>query len=156
VLGSNFKEVTETSVRVFWWSKYSHYGISNLEAHQPLRNLLLQLCNNDVKGPVLSSISMPANVEVPDIADVSNPIIAISQQPPSCRCYNYSVEQCNYALHNHAQVNNAPSTLSQDYWNFNDSDHDEVSLINGNDHSNKRTAIKRRTNIFEKLNPVFK
>jgi hypothetical protein len=53
-------------------------------------------------------------------------------------------------------VNNAPSTLSQDYCNYNDSDPDEVSLINGNDHSNKRTAGKRRTNVFEKLNPVFK
>jgi hypothetical protein len=105
---------------VFWWSKYSHYGISNLEAHQPLHNLLLQLCNNDVKGPVLSSISMPANVEVSDIADVSNHIIAISQQPPSGRCYNYSVEQCNSALLNCVQqVNDTPSTLSQDYWIFN-------------------------------------
>jgi hypothetical protein len=64
---------------VFWWSKYSHYGISNLEAHQPLHNLLLQLCDNDVKGPVLSSISMPANVEVSYIADVSNPIIGSNQ-----------------------------------------------------------------------------
>jgi hypothetical protein len=51
--------------------------------------------------------------------------------------------------------NNAPSTLSQDYWNFNEnSDSDEPDQIAPGSQCHKRTA--KRTNIYEKLNPIFK
>jgi ribosomal protein L16 Arg81 hydroxylase len=50
-------------------------------------------------------------------------------------------------------VNDAPSTLSQDYWNFNDDDDGENSTDNLCA-VNKHRA--RKTNVFEKLNPVFK
>jgi hypothetical protein len=76
VLGNNFQGVTETSVRVFWWSKYSHYGVSNLEEHRPLLNLLLRLRDNDVDGPVLPLANLPANIDWAD--DVANPIVSMS------------------------------------------------------------------------------
>jgi hypothetical protein len=151
VLGNNFQGVTETSVRVFWWSKYSHYGVSNLEEHRPLLNLLLRLRDNDVDGPVLPLANLPANIDWAD--DVANPIVSMSRHPLSDCCCNYSSQQCNSALHDHLQVNDAPSTLSQDYWNFNDDDDGENSTDNLCA-VNKHRA--RKTNVFEKLNPVFK
>jgi hypothetical protein len=151
VLGKNsFQGVTETSIRVFWWSKYSHYGVLNLGEHQSLLNSLLttRLCDNDVHGPVLPSNStMPANIDWHD--NTSNPtIVATSRQPITSCCYNYSSEQCVSALQDRALVNDASSTLSQDYWNFNNDGDDSIILA---DHSiNNQKA--RRTNVFEKLN----
>jgi hypothetical protein len=117
-----------------------------------MRNLLLQLRDNDVA--MLPQISMPKNVQWEDGG--INHILAASRQPLIGRCRNYTAEQCMFALQDRASVNNAPSTLSQDYWNFNEND------LSENDHDSmgggggtKRFVTETR-NVFEKLNPVFK
>jgi hypothetical protein len=48
VYGDSFKGLTVESVRVFWWSRYSHYGTSSLEQHKSMLDLLFQLRDNDV------------------------------------------------------------------------------------------------------------
>jgi hypothetical protein len=120
-----------------------------------MRNLLLQLRDNDVHGPVLPQISMPKNVQWEDGG--INHILAASRQPLICRCRNYSAEQCMFALEDRASVNNAPSTLSQDYWNFNENDlrENDHGSMGGGRGGTKRRARETR-NVFEKLNPVFK
>jgi hypothetical protein len=65
VYGNFFQGVTKTSVRVFWWSKYSHYGVSNLAEHQTMLNLLLKLRDNDVRGPGSDPYRCSANKSSP-------------------------------------------------------------------------------------------
>jgi hypothetical protein len=67
------------------------------------------------------------------------------------RCRNFSVHQCNSAILDRALENNAPSTLSQDYRNFNESEVDEQICVGG---QQKHKLTERK--VFEKLNPVFK
>jgi hypothetical protein len=118
-------------------------------------DLLLQLRDNNVCGPVLPAIELPMNTDVDD--ENPDPIIEMSRWPLSSRCCNYSLQQCSSALDDQTMLeNNAPSMLSQDYWYFNEtSDEDATNQIApGSQFHKKRTA--KRTNIYEKLNPIFK
>jgi hypothetical protein len=120
-------------------------------------NLLLKLRDNDVRGPVIPTAALPTNLARDN--DATGPVMEMSQKPLAERCCNYSSQQCYSAVNDRVSANNAPSILSQDFWNFNESGDDYMEDPEGDTCSvrrGKRTLTRNQRNVFEKLNPVFK
>jgi hypothetical protein len=105
---------------------------------------------------VIPTAALPTNLAQDNYA--TGPVMEMSRKPLSERCCNYSSLQCYSAVNDRASANNAPSTLSQDFWNFNKSGDDDMDEDQEGDtcsvQCGKRTLNKR--NVFEKHNPVFK
>jgi hypothetical protein len=112
-------------------------------------NLLLQLRDNDVCGPVVPANVLPTIFS--PVNDINDPFLELSKKSLADRCRNFSVHQCNNsAIQDRALENNAPSTLSQDYWNFNESEDDEQICVGG---QQKRKLTERK--VFEKTTPCL-
>jgi hypothetical protein len=99
---------------------YSHFGVSQSLQHQSLKKLLFQLRDNDTVGFVIPVDDMPAAVDL----DPSNFIVKMANQTLKERCFNYTLHNCQKVLDHRTNTNEAPSTLSQDFLNFNDNSGD--------------------------------
>jgi hypothetical protein len=50
ILGKDAKGFPLSSIRVFWWNKYYHYGMSRVCDHKLTKQAMLALANDDTRG----------------------------------------------------------------------------------------------------------
>jgi hypothetical protein len=106
---------------------YYHFGVSQRSQRQQIRKLLFEFRDNDSQGPVVPHADMPPDIEFCE----ENPIVAFSKLCIENRCQNHSVSNCQTAMQDHQDTHTAPSTLSQDYHNFNSNDDFTSNLASG-------------------------
>lgn len=87
ILGEKYNGVSVSDVRVFWRVEYFFYG---MEPKSNMRNLLLELRDNDTNGPVLPNDKVPPTIQM----DNNHPVAIAYQRPLVERCLNYSPDHC--------------------------------------------------------------
>jgi hypothetical protein len=157
-----FKGISHTFIRVHWWSMYYHFGVSQCPQHQQIRKLLFELRDNDSQGPVVPHADMPPDVEFSD----ENDIFAKSKLCLENRCQNHSFTVCQTVMQDRQDTHAAPSTLSQDYHNFNSNDdcsnygashvHATHDLFGNTNHEEQLDGPLLGNEAYEYLNPRFK
>ena len=50
ILGKDAKGFPLSSIRIFWWNKYYHYGLSGKKDHKATKDALIALSNDDTRG----------------------------------------------------------------------------------------------------------
>jgi hypothetical protein len=50
ILGKDAKGFPLSSIRIFWWTKYYHYGLSGSDNHKATKEALLALAEDDTRG----------------------------------------------------------------------------------------------------------
>jgi hypothetical protein len=110
-----FQGIPHKFICVYWWSMYYHFGVSQRSQHQQIRKLLFELRDYDSQGPVVPHADMPPDIEFFE----ENPIVAFSKLCIENRYQNHSVSTCQTVMQDCQDTHTAPSTLSQDYHNFN-------------------------------------
>jgi hypothetical protein len=90
ILGDEFKGITVNDVRVFWRIDYFFYG---MQPRNNMRSLLLDLRENDTKGPILHIDKVPSA----SIMDDNDPVVKTYHLPLTERCRNYSQIHCEWA-----------------------------------------------------------
>jgi hypothetical protein len=150
--GSEYQGVPHSAIRVFWWTMYSHFGISQQPHHKSMMKLLFKLRDNDCPGPIIQDKDMPADVSM----EVENTALLVSSRRPLVeRCYNHGPAKCRDVINKRSNDNDAPSTLSQDYLNFNDCDDNSTACHSSSEHEEVNEQLYPGE-AYELINPSFK
>jgi hypothetical protein len=155
VHGSEFTGISHKDIRVYWWTMYSHFGLSQQTHHKSMMKLLFKLRDNDCQGPIIRDEDMPANIGF-EVAN-HNEILTLSRLPLAERCYNHSPKKCRGVINDRSNENDAPSTLSQDYLNFNDCDDDNSRTLSlSSEEEDEQNEHLLPGEAYELINPSLK
>jgi hypothetical protein len=131
ILGKDPKGFPLSSIRIFWWNKYYHYGLSRESDHKLTRKALLALANDDTKG-----LPCPGRLDDPwRTYFCPERIIQAFYTPATNRLLNYDCADAMTAVQSMKDRNNpnrfqqlVPAGLSQRS-HVRDEDEDEEDVI---------------------------
>jgi hypothetical protein len=107
---------------------------------------------------IVKALSLEINCIVgEDARNVMAMISEMSRRPLVKRCYNHSPRQCQQVIDARAKENEAPSTLLQDYHNFNDGDDDSAcSSSSSSEEESPQNEQLKPGEAFAMINPSLK
>ena len=156
VLGDEFKDITADDVRVFWRTSYIFHGMQNhneMQMHNEMRSLLMELRDNDTQGPVLPRDKVPATIFMDD----NLPIVKTYKLPLTERCMNYSPNHCQHALELYGNTscpsNHGLSQEAYDYSIHDDFDTGDICDVFDYPSPQKKQKTGKRVQAYEVLNP---
>ena len=116
ILGKDAKGFPLSSIRIFWWNKYYHYGLSQNSDHKPTKEALIAVAKDDTRG-----LPCPGRLDDPwRTYFCPERVIQAFYTPATNRVLNYDCSDAMTALQSMKDRNNPnrflqllPAGLSQ-------------------------------------------